>query len=603
MQSVIHRLLWAPEELAGFAEIDMNSLAKDFQERLTEEGPEGVLDSLDEAFKPQPMFRRSKPNDVTGIWFGQKITLKINDPEFFKALTALNPAGQNMVLDVLRTCVRVMKALTTGANLFFSSRNISRDLPVSYINSKTHNPFVWAIGILDSIRMVATNGKRFDEDGYYRLYQAMGKGMHSSAGATDRNVLRETKQSLMPGYWDKSKNNPISYVYKTVNAGIAALENITSAIENIPRGGEFKRVLGNPEFADYSKKLEAASAGSEVTVNFSRRGSLGYTLDGIIPYFNAAIQGLNNFTMAFAKRPVATLAKGLFAITIPTITLFLINHDDDDWKRMSRVTKDNYFLVPYGKGEDGRTKFIKVAKSREWGVVFSDTVERSLQAFVDDDPKAFKEFKTAWMNNFVPAYRPIFAPLYDVSANSDFAGRPIEPRYMEGFSKGLRSDETTSAFAKGLGEALGYSPKKIDYLMSSYSGFVGQMVLPAMSEGRGQGWLDRAIEPVKRSFVGDPLYSNDVLNDFYARKDLLDAAESDRKLTGKKSADYNNSQRLSFGDAATKIGDINKKIRKINADKGIPYEQKVKLVEKKKAEMTAIAKTRLDRYEKLHPSN
>jgi len=601
MQSVIHRLLWAPEELAGFAEIDINSLAKDFQDKLMEEGPEGVLDNLDEAFKPQPIFRSSKPNDVTGIWFGQKITLKINDPEFFKALTALNPAGQNMVLDVLRACTRVMKALTTGANLFFSGRNISRDLPVSYINSKNHNPFTWAIGILDSLRMVATGGKKFDEEGYYRLYQAMGKGIHSSAGATDRNVLRETKQSIMPGYWDRSKNNPISYAYKTVNAGIAGLESITSAIENIPRAAEFKRVLGSKEFADYSKKLDAASGGSEATVNFSRHGSLGYTLDGIIPYFNAAIQGLNNFSRAFAKKPIPTIAKGLFAITIPTVTLFLINHDDDDWKKMSRITKDNYFLIPAGNGNDGRTKFIKIAKSREWGVVFSDTVERSLQAFVDNDPKAFKEFKMAWLQNFVPAYRPIFAPLYDVTANSDFAGRPIVARYMENYSPELQYDETTSAFAIGMGEALNLSPKKIDYLMRSYSGFIGQMVLPAMSEGRGQGIVDRALEPAKRSFVGDPLYSNDILNDFYDRKDLLDAAESDRKLTGKKSVNYNNSQRLSFNDAATKIGDINKLIRKINADKGIPFDQKEKLVEKKKAEMLAIAKARLDRYDKLHP--
>jgi len=601
MQAVIHQLLWSPEELSEFATINYDNLAPAFQEKLASEGPEAVVDTLDEAFKPLPKFRSSKPNEVTGIWFGQKITVSINDPEFFKAMTALNPAGQNLVLDILRTCTRVMKSLTTGLSIFFSGRNLPRDLPTSYINSKSANPLTWGIAILDSIRVVATGGKRWDEEGYYKLYQAMGRGMYSSSGATDRNMLRETKQAIMPGYWEKENNNPITYTVKAANAALGGLEQVTSSIENIPRFAAFKRALESKEFADYSKKLEAGSAGSEATVNFTRRGSLGFVMDGIIPYFNAAIQGLDNFAKAFARNPKGTLAKGLISITVPTLLLYLLNHDDDDWKKLSRFTKDNYYCIPCGHGEDGRTKFIKIAKPREWGVVFSDFPERALRALEEQDMEAFKDFKQAFKTSFVPAYRPIFAPLYDVAANSDFAGRPIEPGYMTmaDWPDKLRYDETTSSFAIGLGDAFDLSPKKIDYLLKSYSGIIGQLVLPAFSEGRGQGVTSRSLEGAKRSFVGDPLYSNDILNDFYDQRDLLVQAEQERKLTGKKNENYNDSQRIMFNRVAGQIGDISKQIRSINANKAISFERKQKMVEKLQAQKMELAQKQLDRYKKI----
>jgi len=451
------------------------------------------------------------------------------------------------------------------------------------------------------MRQVTTGGK-FDEDGYYRLYRAMGQGIFASSSVTDRNVLREVKQSIMPGYWDMKKNNPISYAYKAANRVFSGLEQITSAVETVPRYAEFKRALESKEFQDYDAKLEAGVAGSEVTVDFSLRGSLGYNLDSFIPYFNAAMQGLNKFVTSLTDNPTATIAKSIFAVTIPTVILFLINQDDDDWKAMSRITKDNYYLIPTGKGSDGRTIFLKIAKPREWGVIYSDIIERGLQFFAQDDPKAYKAFKEAWLTNFMPSVRPIFAPFYDVAANSDFAGRPIVPAYMQNQSPESQYDETTSEFAKGIGASLKLSPKHIDYLVKSFSGFIGQMVIPAFSQGRGQGALTRTLEPSRRSFVGDPLYSNDALNDFYERKDILDKAYQDTKATKTRSPDLNERQRKAFNATATRIGTINRAMRQINANPNISYDEKTEKTEKLRAAMLRIARARMDAYDKANPS-
>jgi len=124
------------------------------------------------------------------------------------------------------------------------------------------------------------------------------------------------------------------------------------------------------------------------------------------------------------------------------------------------------------------------------------------------------------------------------------------------------------------------------------------MILPAMSEGRGQGGASRTFEPIKRSFVADPLYSNDIIDEFYNIRGKLDQAQTDFKATGKRNKDYNNTQRLAFNRVATDISNINKQIRQINADKTIPYNRKEKMVEQKKAQAIRLAEKRLEIYRK-----
>jgi len=314
------------------------------------------------------------------------------------------------------------------------------------------------------------------------------------------------------------------------------------------------------------------------------------------------MRGLAKFVSSVTRNPLAAIGKSIMFITVPTILLFLLNHDNDDWKNITRYTKDNYFLIPIGSYEDGRTRFLKIAKPREWGVIYSDTIERGLQYFADNDPKAFKEFKQAWFTNFTPSVRSVMAPFNDVRANKDFVDRPIVPGYLQNLSPELQYDETNSQFAIGLGDALNMSPKQIDYLIKSYTGFIGQVALPAISQGRGQSGTERALEGPKRSFILDPLYSNNTLNDFYEIKDKLDKARQDSIATNKRSPDLNEPARKAFASAATKIGDINKEIRQINANPNLSYEEKTKRVERLRAMMLEYAQAHVDAYDKINVS-
>lgn len=66
------------------------------------------------------------------------------------------------------------------------------------------------------------------------------------------------------------------------------------------------------------------------------------------------------------------------------------------------------------------------------------------------------------------------------------------------------------------------------YLAEQYSGFLGQMVVPAISrdEAGGLGGLEATIAAVQKRFTSDPLISNDVVGSVYDNAAFLTCISS-----------------------------------------------------------------------------
>jgi len=545
-----------------------------FEDIIARDGIEGFVKWLEEPFEDMVARKNAKldrPNIVRARINGQTVHMKVNDKPLLDALTSLGPQATGGIIEAARQVTRVMKVLTTGANVFFASRNIVRDIPTSYIFSKTLSniPGVrevqFATDLLDSMARIITGG-RYDPGGHYKTYQALGGGSHSSAIASDRNLLGEAKAKALPGYFDI--NHPVRSVVRGAQGIGRGIEAFTNAVETVPRLPEYIRTAkqGGDTVAARQAGLYNAQ---DVTVNFSKRGTASHQADAIIPYFNASIQGLDKMGREIVNNPFHLALRGITAITIPTIGLYMINRDDPNYKKLSSFIKDNYYCFPKGDGT-----FIKIAKPRELGQVFGSLVERSLARWADGDPDGYRGFQEAWFTNFIPPTRTIAAPLIDIGKNQTLTGAPIVPGYMENLSPEMQYDETTSIPAIAVGQALGVSPKKIDYAVRSYTGFLGELGIPALSQGSGQTALQRIVEAIQKPYHADPVYSNDLMRRFYDEKTKLDNAAADYKVSKIKSAYYNAAKRKKFNAVANDISEINKKIRKINANPNISYEQK-----------------------------
>ena len=74
------------------------------------------------------------------------------------------------------------------------------------------------------------------------------------------------------------------------------------------------------------------------------------------------------------------------------------------------------------------------------------------------------------------------------------------------------------------GRTLNVSPLNLQYLAEQYTGFVGQLLIPALSKDKHTGQLggwQAAIAAAQNRFTTDPLVSNEAVGAFYDGADML----------------------------------------------------------------------------------
>jgi hypothetical protein len=480
----------------------------------------------------------------------------VHDPALLDALTSLQPKAQNLVVHSLGQVTRLMKNLTTGINPVFSlTRNIFRDIPTAYVNSKsTNNPLTFSKDLVQALMSVRKN------DALYQSFKAVGGG-HSSPVSSDVNLLAQSKRSILPR--EKGVLNTTKHLW---GKGLGALENLNNAVEAAPRLAEFKRFNGN----SYDSKMKALYEANDVTVNFNKYGNATKEVDAVIPYLNAAVQGLDKTARAFfspsasAAEKTAAALKAFTAITIPSILMYNINHNDPNYQKLSNYIKDNNLLIPNGDGT-----FTKIPKPRELGVVFGSDVERVLRAWQDKDPKAFQDFGTYVKDMFAPPTRTVLAPISDIRANKNFMDAPIVPGDLQGMSPKYQYDAQTSEVSKAIGNVLNQSPKNIDYLMRSFGGVLGELGIPLATKNASIG------NTLKQKVTADPVFSNDLQRNFYDTKTKLDQAYNDYSKQGIQSNNLNDDLRKIFNKKSLAMGDIRKEIKQVQNDSSLSASERL----------------------------
>lgn len=540
----------------------------------------------DEFNKARTKEDASKNNIISFMRNGEKLHMKVHDFQFLESLTNLSPQSVEFVMKTVGKVTNVMKLLTTGINPVFSlTRNVVKDIPMAILASKSSdNPLRIGIDMVDSVlsAMADTVGhSKLGESKYtppflkswletrgklYNDFKNVGGG-HSSAVAADRNLLAQSKENLLSS---KTIGQKIKLPFRKA---FHSLENLSGFVESAPRLGEFKRFSKD---GSYSGKVKGLYEANDITTNFSRYGNYTKAADSVIPYLNASIQGLDKFGRIFKDNPVKATVKAAGLITLPTVLLFVLNHNNPDYQELSNYTKDNNYLIPNGDGT-----FTKFPKPREAGMIFSSLIERTLREWSDHDPKGFQDFKTNLIQNMAPPLvsgvvqhgveglldDTIAAPIQSLKSNKDFVERPIVPQDLQDLSPSLQYDARTSEPAKFLGKILGYSPKKIDYLTKSYGGLIGQILIPATTKGATVG------STLKQQITADPIYSNDISRNFYNAKNKADTAVKDSQVTGKfKEKDLNMSEY--YGQIASNFTLVRKQMKLTQDDKSLSGDEK-----------------------------
>ncbi|MZQ99474.1 MAG: hypothetical protein GT601_17545 [Acidaminobacter sp.] len=446
------------------------------------------------------MFQSKKLDNVIAVWEGGSPQyLQINDEMLLESLNGLPRIINNA--PVMRKVTSVFKGLITQYNPLFALRNIFRDIPTAYVYGSQDNPLFFLTNLAKAGYEVAT------DSGGAALYKNLGG---AGSGQFSADEATQYAKLLQPSAASKFK------------VPLKMIEWINNITEQAPRISEFNYIL--EQTGSVEKALYAAQ---NVTVNFARGGDLTKQAEPFVPYLNASVQGLDRFFQAFnykkdPKGALKRMAKAGIAITVPQIASYLVSMNDDEerYQMLDQRTKDAYYVFPKGDGT-----FWKIPKSRELGVLWGSLFERALAG-------SYKGFAGTIATSFTPVdpfTSNIFAPIFwNLPVNKDFAGRAIVSQGLQKYSGKNQYDDNTSEIAKAIGRLTNLSPKQMDYIIWSYTGIIGQILLPATTKRAGVG---NAVERATvGAFTADPAFSSQAMTDFYDKLNEMERVKNDKNV-------------------------------------------------------------------------
>jgi hypothetical protein len=306
-----------------------------------------------------------------------------------------------------------------------------------------------------------------------------------------------------------------------------ALETGTTASDAATRAVIYDRVL-----AETGNEAEALYRALEV-MNFHRKGNsaLIRVLTAAVPFFNARLQGLDLFYRASTgnmnNKDAASIqrqfwARGMTMMALSAAYWFMVS-DEEEYKKQEQETRDNNWLIP--------SLGIRIPIPFEVGVLFKTIPERIMAySFGDDTGKDLRDslFRNA-MSTF--AFNPIpqtVKPILEASFNfNTFTWRPIVSEGMKDIAPEYQVGPSTSIAAKGLAQALGLSPIKVDHIIKGYVGTMGMygidtidMVLDQFGDSPKATKRFEQLPVIKRFALDKEARGN--VTQYYELKDAVD---------------------------------------------------------------------------------
>ena len=494
-------------------------------------------------------------------------------PEMYPAITA---AVEPLVKIEMALLTKPAQWLRTGSTMSpsFILRNLIRDTLFAGIASK--NGF---IPIYDSIR-----GMNALLNNQQLRSEFNASGVISSNFYGDGESVMRSLESMAGGKkWQEL--GLLDIVKGIFHKPIEGLEWISNLAEAGTRMGEFMRAREKGKSVD-----QAAYDAVEITLNFGRSGATGQQINRMVPFFNACIQGGDKLYRMYKADPRRTLLRIGTYIVLPSVVLWLWNHDEDWYKELDPNVKMTNWILPNG---------IRIPKPQEAGILFGSGAEAMLDTANGQDPKAMANWCGQVRDALTPGIIPTLAlPLFEWITNySFFRGKPIVSKSQERLPDELQYGPYTSEMSKALGDnpIVKLSPVKIDNLWRGYTGTMGMFLWQApdllIAEKRNLPEKKLSEMAFVRDFVVNDMNLTRTMNDFYQLKEASAKWQAGYGKKGKPTAAVSG-----VNTAANTISKLQKEIRDITTNPKYTPAQKRMLVDKNRAKQQKVAQLCLKKY-------
>lgn len=494
---------------------------------------------------------------------GKDIWLEF-DPVIYETLMGLDVPPMNKFLDegvigwLFTKSTALRRTFATGVAPGFVLANMFRDalsVPMFSQDGRFRLP---GAGFVDMFKGAADYLDK-TPGGIRDLYDAM--GVRVSSFSSEGQLKKITGEAR--GFREKW------------SANWAKLENFFGHPENFIRIHEFRKIYERAKAEGKSEteaRMLALEAGKEITVNFARGGIYAKMFNKMTPYFNASLQGQrkvwrqivhggdgkNDAQRARIQR--AAIGNGIANITLPALTLWWMNHEEEWYQDLPAWRKTMFFNMKFFD------TIVSLPKPFEAGFIFGAIPELFMEAYFNEKgtvPRLYDALADGLFpylkgfGDFLPA---LVQPLIEKRTGFDFfKDRPLTPAWIQ--STRVPTEQTTfytSATAQILSKALNgvMTPIEVEKILGGYTSGAGTYGLRMIDEVSGMkdhpGW---SMNPLKR-FATQPHRTGYFQDELYRAAKELDQKAGSKTATGAELA-----LRGQINQAKQRLSDLSRAVR------------------------------------------
>jgi hypothetical protein len=258
--------------------------------------------------------------------------------------------------------------------------------------------------------------------------------------------------------------------------------------ENVNRIAEFKSAYKKAKaegMDDYNAGLYAAYEARDM-LDFAVAGHTMRVVNQIVPFTNAAIQGLKRTAKGVKENPKAFAVNVALYAVVPQVIVRAINYangDDEEYEQLPWYQRDFFYNFKTPLTGD---KWISIPKAFDLGVL-SSAVDRGMSAAMGHE-KAFDNYDKSMISAVMPidegAAMSIFRPLTEIAANKDmFRDQPIVPHWEEKLMLNKREGtKYASRLGKMVSDGFGLvgaeaDPRYVDHAVRGFASYYGDLAM------------------------------------------------------------------------------------------------------------------------------
>jgi hypothetical protein len=266
-------------------------------------------------------------------------------------------------------------------------------------------------------------------------------------------------------------------------------EDMLQTSETSNRVAEYRaafKIAKDKGMDDYNAALYGAYKARDL-IDFAVMGHWMRIVNQLIPFSNAAVQGLRSTAIRIKENPGGFLGRMVLYTVLPQGALWMINHRDketaEEYENLPAYQRDMFWNLKIGPNN-----WLSIPKPYELGI-FASGVDRMLSSIFTGNKDSFEGYGGSVAKTLLPFDEGNLSgpaqPAVESMVNYDFfRNKSIIPDEENGLDLSLRHTENGSRLGQFIQKMAGIDSRKIDHMIRAQFSYVGNMAIKVSDVGR-----------------------------------------------------------------------------------------------------------------------